>query len=662
MTINTSKSGKKQVGIFHEIVGKDLSAIDALMENTDAHLAYFDSNFNFVLVNSAYAKGCGYKKIELTGKNHFDLFPSKENQKIFEKVRKTGKLIRFNAKPFIFPNQPEKGITYWDWSLMPVKNENGEVAGFAFSLLNVTESKKREKRLTMQNALSKLLSEASSLDEIISQVLKIIGEGLGLQVGELWKVDNVKNALILNKTWYSKPLGKSLFAKMSLTTTFKKGEGLPGIVWKINKPYWIKNVLNNANFPRKRFAEKENLHGAFGFSIMINKEIFGIIDFIGYEIVNPNKELLELVSSISNQLGQFIEHKRSDKALKESEKKYHGLYDSITDGIVRTDMNGNILECNSSYANMLGYKNEEIKRLKYQDFTPKKWHKMEENIVKNIIVKKGYSGEYEKEYIKKDKVIFPVALKIWLNKNEEGKNIGMWGIVRDITEQKQLDKKKDEFINIVSHELKTPLTTLKAFSQILQKHLLNLKDEKGILYLSKINLQADKILSLVKDLLDVGKISEGKLALNLQLTNIDVLIDGVITDIQAISEKHKIIKIGKANSNIVIDRERISQVLINLLTNAIKYSPSSDKVICKIIKNKKEIVIGIKDFGIGILKTDLKKIFDRYMQIESKEKEFLPSLGLGLYISSEIIARHNGRIWVESKSGKGSMFYFTLPL
>lgn len=121
--------------------------LEAMMENTHAHIAYLDRDMNFVMVNSAYAQGSGHTKRELIGRNHFELFPNKENQRIFEKVRDTGKPFEILEKPFEFADQPERGVTYWDWTLTPVKDEARRVVGLVLSLMDVTESKRMEQRI-----------------------------------------------------------------------------------------------------------------------------------------------------------------------------------------------------------------------------------------------------------------------------------------------------------------------------------------------------------------------------------------------------------------------------------------------------------------------------------------------------------------------------------
>lgn len=138
--------------------------LEVIMENTDFHLAYLDTDFNFIKVNSAYARGSGHSKEELIGKNHFALFPNKENQKLFERVRAKGKPVSHKAKPFEYKNQPERGVTYWDWSLNPVKNDSGEVKGLVLSLRNVTEEKRAKEKIKRLNR--RLKKQALSLESV----------------------------------------------------------------------------------------------------------------------------------------------------------------------------------------------------------------------------------------------------------------------------------------------------------------------------------------------------------------------------------------------------------------------------------------------------------------------------------------------------------------
>jgi PAS domain S-box-containing protein len=226
-------------------------------------------------------------------------------------------------------------------------------------------------------------------------------------------------------------------------------------------------------------------------------------------------------------------------------------------------------------------------------------------------------------------------------------------------EVKTLNDKKDEFIGLASHELKTPLTSISGYLQILNRHI---KEDSSKKFLDKTLQQVRKLTTLVNDLLDVSKIEAGQLQLVMAEFDIQKTIDDAIELIGHSNNKYEILFETNLNScRIDADAGRIEQVLINLLSNAIKYSPGADKVILSLSCTNNEIKIGVKDFGLGIPKDKQIQIFSRFYRVEDAAPT-ISGLGIGLYISKEIINRHNGDLWVESEIGKGSTFWFTLPV
>lgn len=220
---------------------------------------------------------------------------------------------------------------------------------------------------------------------------------------------------------------------------------------------------------------------------------------------------------------------------------------------------------------------------------------------------------------------------------------------------------RDEFISIASHELKTPLTSLKVYAQILEKQLKKENDNVPVAYVQKMNAQIDRLTILIRDLLDVTKVQVGKLNLSLSSVDINSLLHEIVEDLQAITKTHKITIKGKVDHTIMGDRDRLGQVIINLLTNAIKYSPDANSIEVTIQQDKKIIKISFFDHGIGIDKSHLAKIFDRFYQVRDGKKTFA-GLGMGLYIAKEIALRHGGDLIVESEKGKGSVFHLLLPI
>ena len=240
-------------------------------------------------------------------------------------------------------------------------------------------------------------------------------------------------------------------------------------------------------------------------------------------------------------------------------------------------------------------------------------------------------------------------------------NIVQWvGSCTDIHELKESQRQKDTFLGIVSHELKTPLTSVKIYSQLLEKTLLLAGDHKNASLATKVDEQINKLNSLVADLLDVTKIHNGKLQLNESHFDFDSLVQNVVADIQ-ISTGHHIITTFSARQSVTADRNRIEQVIINLLNNAIKYSPKADKVLVTTTATQDTVLLTVQDFGIGMEKHQTEKVFEQFYRVSGTQQHTFPGLGLGLYISSEIIKRAGGKIWVQSAPGKGSAFTFEIP-
>jgi len=243
-------------------------------------------------------------------------------------------------------------------------------------------------------------------------------------------------------------------------------------------------------------------------------------------------------------------------------------------------------------------------------------------------------------------------------RNNKGHIVQWTASATDIHEQKIKEQKKDEFLSIASHELKTPLTSVKAYLQLLQ-YTLEADLDKSKIYTEKAIQSVDRLKELISELLDVSKIQSGKLNLNLTTFNFNKMVNDCIEAIQYNGSKHMIVRSGKIADDFYGDEERLKQVLINLLSNAIKYSPDAQTVEVDLVEEGDEITVSVKDFGIGISHENLKRIFERYYRVEGLDIHF-QGLGIGLFISMDIIQRHHGKLCVESEPGKGSTFYFTL--
>lgn len=231
----------------------------------------------------------------------------------------------------------------------------------------------------------------------------------------------------------------------------------------------------------------------------------------------------------------------------------------------------------------------------------------------------------------------------------------------ELTQSKLLNERKNDFLSIASHELKTPLTIIKAFSQLAL--MLGQKNADPVIlsYLEKINNQTTKITHLVNDLLDVSKIQSGKMILTKKMVNSQTFLQEAINTVEHIVSTHKVILTISDSIPIPIDALRIEQVLTNLITNAAKYSPGKPNIEVSSYIQGKFIIISVKDYGLGISQQNQGKLFGKFYRVEEIINDF-SGFGIGLYISSEIIKQHSGDIWVESEPNLGSTFSFSIPL
>lgn len=366
------------------------------------------------------------------------------------------------------------------------------------------------------------------------------------------------------------------------------------------------------------------------------------------------------VQQVMNISVDITTHKETELAALEKLRYHASLVDNVSDAVISTDLNFTIVSWNRSAERLYGWQEHEVIGRAITSFLHNEYSDStaDEQAVTQLLQTGLWTGDVVQRH--KDGTPRHIAASVTIVKDAEGKNTGVIAINRDITERIQIEKRKDDFISIASHELKTPITSIKAFTQILQQ-MPEVKETKASKLLGRMDAQINRLTDLVSDLLDVSRIQTGRLELKQSEFDIVILTEHVAQDLEQVSKTHKITVTGSASCIMSGDRERIGQVITNLIENAVKYSPKSKTVNVSIEKQENQVVIGVKDFGIGISKNDVPYVFDRFYRA-SNTTESLPGQGLGLYISAEIVKRHGGSISIDSKKGKGSIFAVTLPI
>ncbi len=384
------------------------------------------------------------------------------------------------------------------------------------------------------------------------------------------------------------------------------------------------------------------------------------------------------ISPIKNFQGQIIGASKiardiSEKVVEESKQALlASIISSSDDAIVSKTLNGVITSWNKGAETIFGYTAEEAVGKHISLIIPE--DRLDEE---TMIINKIRSGEkinhIETIRRAKDGTQKYVSITVSPVRNLQGKVIGASKIARDISERKEIERQKklyikqlkelndykDEFMTMASHELKTPLTVIKSNLQVLD---MIVKEPAEKDFLNKAFQHLDKLSNLISDLLDVSKMQSGVLDLNITSFNIIALFKEVMEHLQLTSAQHLFV-LETENESIMLeaDKARLEQVIVNLLTNAIKYSPHGNKIEVRLSASCDQFIAAVTDFGIGIAAEHFEKVFTRFFRVQGIASTFSGS-GIGLYISQQIIVRHGGKIWVESQIGQGTTFYFSLPL
>ncbi|MCJ0742433.1 sensor histidine kinase [Pedobacter montanisoli] len=342
--------------------------------------------------------------------------------------------------------------------------------------------------------------------------------------------------------------------------------------------------------------------------------------------------------------------------------KLSAIVEYSDDAIISKNLDSIITSWNKSAERLFGYKAEEMIGRSILKIIPTE-RQHEEVIILEKLRSGKHVDHFETIRMRKDGSLIHVSLTISPLKDVEGNIIGLSKIARDITDRKQNEANKHDFVSMISHELKTPLTSLKTYMQVMQKKIEKQPEINEFIPvgLDKANRLVDKMVKLIHDFLDVSKIEAGKLSLNRIEFDLNELINEIIDDHVFLNTTHTITcQFHTEKLTVFADKEKITQVIINLLTNAIKYSPAGGNIIIATQKLNNKAFFSITDEGLGIDPIDQHQLFQRFFRCRRSKEKQISGFGIGLYLVSEILALHGSTIQVKSVVNKGSTFSFKL--
>lgn len=394
------------------------------------------------------------------------------------------------------------------------------------------------------------------------------------------------------------------------------------------------------------------------------------LDIMAAQLKNSREGLENTVKERTASLNQKVQELSIEKEKAEkSSAKDDAILASLGDGMFVTDQQGKVVRINKPAVTLLGYENENdflqkdfCRVIRAEDEHRKELPDSQRPIELGFRQRRLISQQIF--YEKKDGTMLPVSLTI-SPIIFEGRSIGTIEIFRDITYERAVDQMKSEFISLASHQLRTPLSAMKWFLEMLLEGDAGKLNKEQTDFVKNIDESNERMIDLVNSLLNVSRIESGRIIIEPELTDMNTLIESIRKELEnKFVAKHQTVLIS-CNSNlpkILLDPKLIRQVYINLLTNANKYTPDGGEISVFISKTETDLVSQVSDNGYGIPKKDHEKVFQKFYRGENIIKIVSDGNGLGMYLVKAIITSSKGRIWFESEEGKGSTFYFSLPL
>ena len=553
------------------------------------------------------------------------------------------------------------------------------IAAASIVIRRENQSRKRARqRVAVQYATTRLLAESSTLSQASKRLLPELALNLEFDVAELWIMDYESGALRCTDFWLGSKV-PSTYADVLRTSTLSIGEGMQGRVYANQEPVWIDDLQQSSDPARNESFRKANLKAAVAVPVLIWPDVAGVLVLLTRRQTQIDRELFQTLAAVGAQVGQFITRRKALEKLQETTELQRAILQSANFSIISTDAFGVIKSMNAAAETWLGYRQDEL----IGKATPVMLHDWKELVVRAeklssetnskvdpgldallFRANRGEADESDWTYVRADGTSFPVHLSLSALRSSSGEVAGFVAIASDITERRAVDRMKNEFISVVSHELRTPLTSIRGSLGLLAAGMLGNVAEKAQRMLQIAINNTDRLVRLINDILDIERLESGKIALDRRSLDGSQLVQQAIETMRGMSDKNGVhLEMHTVAGEVFGDPDRILQTLTNLISNAIKFSPSGATVtVLQDIDNGSHMRFAVADHGRGIPDDKIAVIFERFQQVDASDSREKGGTGLGLAICRTIIQQHGGRIWVESEMGKGSTFYFTIPL
>lgn len=653
--------------------------LSVLFYSPNATAVYQGDDIKIISANEAMINFWG-KGDSVVGKNILDAVPELKGQPFFDMLQNVWR----SGQSFIAKDYPAilniDGVLqkfYFDFEYKAILDSSGKTEYILHTASEVTE---RQEALKMVDEKSKseqkLINDLSALNEEYLAT----NEDLSSKHEELFSVNNKllqtrKELLTANHTLAeNEKRFKTLVEKAPVAMASLKGENFEiDIVNDMVLNIWNKDrsivgmplqealpeligqsfidILTEVHEKGEPYFGKEN-------RVLIEKN--GLLEELylnfAYQPIFDENNKSTSVLVVASDVTELVQSRHS---LTEIKNRLEIALDASKLGSTEVDLETGIMQSNDQFKYNFGYMPEE--EFNYQDLFEAmlpEYREKVKSLVKEAIKTNGiYKAEYPVKW--KDGSIHWIQAHGRPRYNKNGVADRMVGMTSDITEKKLAEQRKDDFLSVASHELKTPLTAVKASIQLLNRIKDSPYSEIHTRLIEQSDKEIEKMHMLIDDLLNMSRLGQDQLMLEYGVFNLHEMLSKSCSHVR-FENKYQLILKGDENLMVYADEHRIEQVVVNLVNNAVKYAKDSEEIHISIESLENEIKVSVRDFGNGISESLLPHLFDRYYRVEHMSKSY-SGLGLGLYICSEIIKKHSGKIGVDSKLGEGSTFWFTLP-
>src|SRR6266566_7533397 len=666
----------------------------ALIENSSDAVALVSHEGLFTYVSPSVQKILGFTPEELLGRNTLELFPPDNLPAALEQydsVARTPGLTVTVEHTCIHKD----GSLRWLESTTTNHLHDPTIQGFVANFRDITERKKLQDN--MWKSEQQLQERQHILDRVSNLVVSSLDQQITLtEIAQLLvpSLADYCRIAVLDEQHQIQEIAVNHAdpAKVALVQALydqykDRAEPIYGVqkLLRTGKPELISNLSQDVLAHIQVHPDMLNILGELalksymGVPLIARDRIIGAMTFSSVQTYRQYTEAdLRFAGELARRIAlaldnihlyqqaqaEIRERKKVEEALRESEAHKGAVFDTALDSIITMDHTGRIVEFNPAAERTFGYRRDEVvgQNMAELIIPPSLHERHKRGLAHYLATGEGAVMDRRIEIVamRQDGSEFPIELAV-TRVPKEGFPL-FTGTIRDITERKELEQRKDEFISMASHELKTPVTSLKGFTHLLRRRLAKQGDGQALHFLDRIEAQLNKLTKLISDLLDVTKMQTGKLEFREERFSLDELVRETLENLQGTTETHRFRLEEVRNAQVFGDKDRLGQVLINLLTNAIKYSPQADAIIVRVSTDEHGAIVCVQDFGIGIAETHQEKIFERFYQVNDATEKTFSGLGIGLYISNEIVRRHHGRLWVKSAKGAGATFYVSLPL